>query len=64
MASYYYSIPRLEGTGNLRIEGKEFNDVSVSAWFDHEFFFAYIAFRRSILWLWRGLGVGLVFNTV
>lgn len=38
MASYYYSIPRLEGSGQIRVQDKIYQDVNVSAWFDHEFF--------------------------
>jgi predicted secreted hydrolase len=35
-ASYYYSYPRLETTGQLQVDGKSFT-VSGLSWFDHEF---------------------------
>jgi predicted secreted hydrolase len=35
-ASYYYSYPRLDTTGQLRLDGKTFA-VSGLSWFDHEF---------------------------
>ena len=37
-SSYYYSIPRLIGSGNLKIKNKTKEIVSASVWFDHEFF--------------------------
>ena len=37
-ASYYYSMPRLEGAGTLIKESKTEQISLASVWFDHEFF--------------------------
>lgn len=37
-ASYYYSIPRMEGTGNLKIKERSMEVKKASVWMDREFF--------------------------
>ncbi|MGH7886012.1 MAG: lipocalin-like domain-containing protein, partial [Thermodesulfobacteriota bacterium] len=37
-ASYYYSIPRMIGSGNLKIKDKSFEINKASVWMDKEFF--------------------------
>ena len=37
-ASYYYTVPRLEGKGNLELNGDSLPVTDASVWMDHEFF--------------------------
>lgn len=36
-ASYYYSVPRLETSGSLTLDGKTFSIKNGQSWMDHEF---------------------------
>ncbi|RAP31852.1 hypothetical protein DID75_05725 [Candidatus Marinamargulisbacteria bacterium SCGC AG-410-N11] len=46
-ASYYYSMPRIKGFGQLEINNKKFEIDNASVWFDHEFFNSNITNQQS-----------------
>ena len=52
-ASYYYSIPQLELTGTIAVEGHE-RRVDGVAWLDHEWSSAYLA-PEARGWDWIGI---------
>jgi len=52
-ASHYYSLTRLEGRGNLDLEG-ESHDVTASAWMDHEFMSSLLT-EEEVGWDWFSL---------
>ncbi len=54
-ASYYYSLPQLDVTGRLAIQGQE-QSVRGLAWFDHEWSGA-IVDERAQGWDWVGLNL-------
>ena len=54
-ASYYYSLPQLEVTGRVAIDGRE-QAVRGTAWFDHEWSGA-IVDERAQGWDWVGLNL-------
>ncbi|HEY0943223.1 MAG TPA: carotenoid 1,2-hydratase [Steroidobacter sp.] len=54
-ASYYYSLPQLEVTGRVAIEGRD-RTVRGIAWFDHEWSGA-IVDERAQGWDWVGLNL-------
>jgi len=55
-ASYYYSFPRLDTTGRLKLAGKTY-DVSGLSWFDHEFSTSSLA-SDEIGWDWFCIQLG------
>lgn len=54
-ASYYYSIPHLQVSGQLRIQGKT-EAVKGEAWLDHEWSAAYLP-PSAVGWDWLGLNL-------
>jgi predicted secreted hydrolase len=54
-ASYYYSLPQLEVTGSVTIEGRE-RAVTGNAWFDHEWSSDYVD-ERALGWDWLGVNL-------
>lgn len=54
-ASYYYSLPQLEATGRIAIDGRD-RTVRGIAWFDHEWSGA-IVDERAQGWDWVGLNL-------
>jgi predicted secreted hydrolase len=54
-ASYYYSLPHLQTSGRLRIEGRE-QEVRGVAWFDHEWSTAYMD-ESAHGWDWIGVNL-------
>jgi len=58
-SSYYYSIPRLAGSGNLKIKNKAKKITYASVWFDHEFFNSKMDFR-DVSPLQQSVGKGYI----
>ena len=54
-ASYYYSQPNLQVSGNLRLEGRTF-DVTGTAWLDHEWSNEILA-PGVVGWDWIGMNL-------
>jgi predicted secreted hydrolase len=54
-ASYYYSLPQLQTTGELRIEGERYR-VRGTAWFDHEWS-SRLLDEAAVGWDWIGLNL-------
>ena len=54
-ASYYYSLPHLAVSGEVRIERRT-REVRGSAWFDHEWSSEYMA-EEAVGWDWTGLNL-------
>jgi predicted secreted hydrolase len=54
-ASYYYSLPQLQTSGRLRIDGQE-HTVRGVAWFDHEWSTALMD-RNAHGWDWIGINL-------
>lgn len=54
-ASYYYSLPQLQTSGALVVEGRKANVTGV-AWFDHEWSNAYVD-TQAVGWDWLGLNL-------
>ena len=54
-ASYYYSLPQLQATGSLAIEGREMA-VQGTAWLDHEWSQA-LLHPQAVGWDWIGMNL-------
>ncbi|MGH8186273.1 MAG: lipocalin-like domain-containing protein [Steroidobacteraceae bacterium] len=54
-ASHYYSLPHLQTTGRIVIEGRE-HRVRGAAWFDHEWSSGYMD-EEAVGWDWVGLNL-------
>ena len=54
-ASYYYSLPQLEVSGNVVLDGRR-QSVSGKAWFDHEWSSDYVD-ANALGWDWLGVNL-------
>jgi predicted secreted hydrolase len=54
-ASYYYSVPQLQATGTVTLQGRRF-DVAGKGWLDHEWSEA-LLHRDAVGWDWIGMNL-------
>ena len=55
-ASYYYSVPQLETSGTLRVQGQRFGITRGRAWLDHEWSDAFLH-PEAVGWDWIGMNL-------